>query len=412
MQRNVPENLVPVVPGEQEQSIASGLLAPRIPTRGHLKALDGVRGLAILMVIVSHGFESNHQSGGLLVRFLGDLFYYGFFGVDLFFVLSGFLITGILFDSLQDEGFFRKFYMRRALRIFPLYYVVLLVCFLLTPVLHLHWGDMGWLLVLYLQNLHPAVISQFSPGAGIGLYHFWSLAIEEQFYLVWPALVFLLRGRRAILTATLAGSAAAIVLRLILLGAHVSGLVLHVTTFCRADALLLGGTLAMLYRSQIWRHVNRWASLGFLAASVVIIASIMEKDALAAHGRINDFWGDGLRYTVLALGFGCLIAWSLQSGSMCQRIFSLSWLRFLGKYSYGIYILHVFSLTLLLPIVRPAILQMTHSKLLAVVLGGLFALAVGIIGAYCSYHLFEKRFLDLKRYFDYSRPPLDPGVRR
>jgi peptidoglycan/LPS O-acetylase OafA/YrhL len=80
-----------------------------LPPQGHLLALDGIRGLAILMVVCSHVFESNYHSGGVLTRFVGTVFYYGYFGVDLFFVLSGFLITGILVDSLQDEGYFRKF---------------------------------------------------------------------------------------------------------------------------------------------------------------------------------------------------------------------------------------------------------------------------------------------------------------
>lgn len=151
---------------------------------GHLLPLDGVRGLAILMVICSHAFESNYNSGGFLIRTIGHVLFYGFFGVDLFFVLSGFLITGILYDSVNDRGYFRKFYARRALRIFPLYYGVLAVCLLLTRPLHLHWGDMGWLLAFYLQNLHPMKIMSFSPGAPIGLFHFWSLAVEEQFYLV------------------------------------------------------------------------------------------------------------------------------------------------------------------------------------------------------------------------------------
>lgn len=159
-----------------------------IPT-GHLLPLDGVRGLAILMVVCSHSFESNYNSGSLPVRVLGHLFYYGSFGVDLFFVLSGFLITGILVDSITDAHYFRNFYARRALRIFPLYYLVLLLCFALTRPLHLHWGSMGWLLPVYLQNLRPQEIVTFSAGSGIALFHFWSLAIEEQFYLVWPAIV-------------------------------------------------------------------------------------------------------------------------------------------------------------------------------------------------------------------------------
>ena len=375
--------------------------------RKYLQPLDGIRGLAILMVICCHAFESNYQTGGLLVRFVGFLFYYGHFGVDLFFVLSGFLITGILFDSLGDSGFFRKFYARRALRIFPLYYGVLLVLFVLTHPLHLHWGSMGWLLLTYLQNLHPYAISNFAPGSGIGLYHFWSLAVEEQFYLVWPAVVFFVRGKRGLLVTTLAASAGALLLRLSLLAGGVPAIDIHVTTICRADSLLLGGSLAMLYRSRSWPRVLQVAPWGFLSAAIIVVTSIfLIESRVALHPLLGRFWMSGVRYSVLALGFACLIAWSLRPKSMCQWVFQLKWLRFLGKYSYGIYVLHVLALSVFALPLRAAILQATHSKLLAVVVAGVVSLSIGILAAYVSY-LYEKPFLRLKHLFDYSRPSLN-----
>jgi len=184
---------------------------------GHLKPLDGIRGVAILMVIGSHAFTANAEAGGVLTRRISACLGYGFFGVDLFFVLSGFLITGILVDSLDEDGFFRKFYARRVLRIFPLYYGVLLVLFLLTPVLRLQWHGMGWLMLGYFQNVRPNEIGTFSPGAGVALNHFWSLAVEEQFYLFWPAMVFFIRDRRRLLITTIAISAGALIFRLILI---------------------------------------------------------------------------------------------------------------------------------------------------------------------------------------------------
>lgn len=361
--------------------------------------------MAVLAVICSHAFQSNYEAGGLLLRVVGQVLHFGLFGVDLFFVLSGFLITGILFDSLGDESFFRKFYARRALRIFPLYYGVVLVFFALTPILHFQWGFHGWLIALYLQNFDPSSAMSFSPGRGIGVYHFWSLDIEEQFYLVWPAVVFFLRSRRAVLIATVVGSAGALILRFILLGMGTSVLAIHVATICRLDSLLIGGTLAMLYRMRAWTYVQRWAPLVFSIAAILIVASIMAEDALEAHARLNTYWTDGIRYTVLAIGFACLVAWSLQAGSVCERIFNARWLRFLGKYSYGIYVLHVFAIGALRSRIRPALFHLTHSKVLAVVLGGFIALGVGILAAYLSYQLFEKKFLRLKHHFDYTPNP-------
>ena len=378
--------------------------------RGHLLALDGVRGLAILMVIFSHAFESNYNSGGFLIRFIGHLFFYGFFGVDLFFVLSGFLITGILYDSLSDGGYFRKFYARRALRIFPLYYGVLAICLLLTRPLHLHWGNMGWLLAFYLQNLRPAEIVAFSPGAPIALFHFWSLAVEEQFYLVWPAVLFLVRGKRGLFFVMLVASAMALLLRLGLLAAGASPFAMHVTTICRADSLLLGGALAILYRSRRWAGVQRLAPWGFLGGILIIVASILlVEPLLVPHPLISEMWGEGLRFTVLAVSFACMIAWSLTSRSIGQRIFKMGWLRFLGKYSYGIYVLHVLVLAVMNLPMRVALLGLTHSKLFAVVGAGLTSLAVSIVAAYLSYHFYERPFLRLKQRFDYARPTLNHG---
>jgi len=362
------------------------------------------------MVVCSHVFESNYATAGPLARFLGTIFYYGFFGVDLFFVLSGFLITGILFDSLQDGGYFRKFYARRALRIFPLYYGVLLVCLLLTVPWHLHWDGMGWLFALYLQNFRAQRIMSFSLGHGVDLFHFWSLAVEEQFYLVWPAVVFFVRGKRSLLWTTLIGSAAALLLRLVFLGASQSSYVVHVTTIFRADSLLLGGTLALLYRSTAWQRVQRIAPWGFLAAAALILASIL----YLAPRLANNAWAaalcfEGIRYSILAPGFACLIAWSLQRESLCSRLFELGWLRFLGKYSYGLYVLHVFVMSAVNLPLRDLLERYTHNKLFSVAAAACTVLLLSIAAAYLSYHLYERPFLRLKHRFDYKRPSLNHG---
>ncbi len=378
--------------------------------RGHLLALDGVRGLAILMVFGCHAFESDYESRGYVFRKIGELLHYGNTGVDLFFVLSGFLITGILYDSLNDEGYFRKFYARRALRILPLYYGVLLVCLLLTYPLHLHWGNMGWLLLLYLQNLRPTAIAEFAPGRHLALYHFWSLAVEEQFYLVWPAVVFWVRTRNGLLRTMLITSAGAMVVRIGMVLAGVAPVAIHETTICRADSLLLGGVLALLYRSPDWETVKRWAPWGFVAAMAIYCGV---NGFANVHFR-NDYtkgllWSEGMSYTVLSIGYACLMAWSLKAGSVCSWIFRRGWMRFLGKYSYGLYVLHVLVLTPLLLPLRMALLGVTHSKAVSVVGAGLGCFGVSVVAAYASYHLYEKHFLNLKHRFDYSRKTLNHG---
>jgi peptidoglycan/LPS O-acetylase OafA/YrhL len=368
--------------------------------RGHLRSLDGIRGLAILMVLASHGFESNYLTGNFLIRFIGDFFYYGLFGVDLFFVLSGFLITGILVDSLSDQRFFTKFYARRILRIFPLYYGVLIALLLLTP--GLPWHGTGWILAAYLQNFFPASIDAHAPSPNFGLFHFWSLAVEEQFYLVWPAIVFFIRGKQKLFYATLILSGGALLLRLALLAHGSSSLSIHNNTLCRIDSLLIGGALALLYRSRHWPRVLQLAPWGFLVATAILVFSIVILPLEPIESGPALYWVRGFRYDVLSLGFACLIAWALRPQSIVRRLFEIAPMRFLGKYSYGIYVLHGIFLFFLIRHFRAIIVASTHSRLLAVVGAGCLAIAISIVAAWLSYQLFEKHFLRLKRFFDYA----------
>jgi peptidoglycan/LPS O-acetylase OafA/YrhL len=378
--------------------------------RGHLLALDGVRGFAILMVICRHAFEADYETNGFVYRVLGRLLHYGDTGVDLFFALSGFLITGILFDSLKDDGYFRKFYARRALRILPLYYGVLGVCLLLTYPLHLQWGNMGWLLLLYLQNLRPEAIADFSPGGHLVLYHFWSLAVEEQFYLVWPAVMFWVRTRSGLLRTMGMASAGALMVRvgMVVLGA--SPVAIRETTICRADSLLLGGALALLYRSPDWETVKRWAPWVCVGAMAIYAGmNGYVKSQFSDAPRQVMLWTEGPSYSMLAIGFMGLIAWSLKAGSVGSWIFQRAWLRLLGKYSYGLYVLHVLVISILNVPLRGAFLDVTHSKAVAVVAAGLVCFGISMAGAYASYQLYEKHFLQLKHRFDYARKTLNHG---
>ncbi len=206
------------------------------------------------------------------------------------------------------------------------------------------------------------------------------------------------------------GSGVALMLRLGLLAMGASPFAMHVTTVCRADSLLLGGALAMLYRSNRWVKVQQWAPWGFAASAIVMLASILVlKPLIRNAAQYWVYWGNGLSYTVLAVGFGCLIACSLRAGSVCQRVFQLGWLRFLGKYSYGLYVLHVLILTEIDVPLRDAIYGEVHSKLVAVLSAGLLSIGLSIVAAYASYHLYEKPFLNLKHRFDYARRSLNHG---
>src|SRR3954453_14091705 len=167
--------------------------------RGHIPALDAIRGLAIVVVTLYRiGGGGDGPASAIGHSWLMAL---GQRGVDLFFVLSGFLITGILFDAKGKEHYFRNFYVRRALRIFPLYYAALVAAIVILPLFGSSYAvafrpavaAQAWLW-LYGANLLQAIEGAWCLGP---LNHFWSLAIEEHFYLLWPAVIYFASRRTA-----------------------------------------------------------------------------------------------------------------------------------------------------------------------------------------------------------------------
>ena len=215
------------------------LLKRRSPAQGrHLPALDGLRGLAVLLVVVFHIYQVEPSPAQPISRLLYGATRLGQTGVDLFFVLSGFLITGILYDTKRSSRFFLNFYGRRTLRIFPLYYGVLVVAFILLPFLF-HYRGAGsgtvWLWT-YTTNLPVSFGREWGPFG-----HFWSLAIEEQFYLVWPLVVYAFR-RETLLRICVGCVAGAVVSRLVVESLGFSSFTF---TLCRMDSLTLGAFLAL-----------------------------------------------------------------------------------------------------------------------------------------------------------------------
>jgi len=372
-----------------------------------IPVLDGIRGLAILMVLLCH----LSLYGGIDPAITADWIFYKLTlplgcGVELFFVLSGFLITGILLDTKSAPGYFRSFYMRRLLRIFPLYYATLFFFYAILPrivtpgesyqqVLDAQAWDWA-----YLSNIRLALDGWWSAGY---LGHFWSLAIEEQFYLVWPVLV-LVFSRRSFLAlcATLLGVSVTI-----RWGQWVDGesLVRGYVTFARLDPLVTGAALAALARSPrglaALRPWARVAGAGSLTALTYLITTEAHSDP-ASVSRV-------FVQTLYALVFGSLLVLTVtaRKGSGLQRVFSNRALVFLGIYSYGIYVFHhpllVFAGTHDIGAHRLPTVLGSQLPALAVVMavGGAVTLAV----AWLSYHLFEMRFLRLKRFFRPGRKP-------
>ena len=381
-------------------------VAEASPYARHLPALDGVRGFAVLGVACSHLFPGTPHSA--FEAFAHNAFAFGSSGVDLFFVLSGFLITGILYDSLPDPGFFRKFYARRVLRIFPLYYGVLAVFALAALLFGLNFHHELLSLALYLQNTNLIAqrMRDYTGPTALPLPHFWSLAIEEQFYLVWPVTVFFLRTRRRLLVFCAAALLLCPLLRAFLFLHGVNYFIVETNTLCRSDSLLAGAALALLFRSRIHDRVLRAAAWIFLAGAVSLVLLVYASNHGPFLNTPTGYWIFlAFDFSSIALASVGLIALSLRS-PLVSRLCTLHPMRWLGKYSYGIYVLHLILFSYLFEPLRHLVsVHLTPDKGADIIITGVLIFCLSLIAAYLSYHLYEKHFLRLKRYFDYRSHP-------
>ncbi len=374
----------------------------RPENRAYYPALDGLRALALILVVAQHYIYLP----------------WGWTGVDLFFVLSGFLITGILYDTRDARHRVRNFYIRRTLRIFPLYYGVFLVLLLSTPFLHWQWSRYWILWPLYLGNFirffHPFSQNPDFLWAGdawlkstgrlhtvLYLGHFWSLCIEEQFYFIWPPVVFLIKDRRRLMAICLAVMVALPILRelavLLLPRAFIDLEFTYRFTPLRIDALLLGGLLALLLRGPerlaVLAALRWFARIAFPLAAIYLFHSLWRHYLTYQPPVWRLTWG----FTVIDLLAASLIALCLIPGSLLYRALSVRPLRSLGKISYGAYVFHDIPHHLYAFIIEAKIAPHisfihTHARPSIALLGFVGTLIL----AWLSFRFFESPFLNLK----------------
>jgi peptidoglycan/LPS O-acetylase OafA/YrhL len=389
--------------------------------RGHVPALDGLRGVAILAVMLFHlitacGYGSDAWVTRKIIGFAVNLWS----GVDLFFVLSGFLITGILLRVRDQPSYFRNFYVRRSLRIFPLYFAALIVIFVVlpyfvaidTPGVRRVYHAQGWLWA-YSEDVAILVHNEdfFDPD-WLWVGHFWSLAVEEHFYLLWPLVVYFCRRRTLVIFSSFLIVATPLI-RGLMLFRHLDMAMIYTQTFSRTDELALGGLLAVFAERLNYGELARYARLA-VAGSVayLILAMVIQRGPL--------WWGHwtalGPGFSALALGAAGLVVFALSPvGNPLSRLLEGRVLSAFGKYSYGLYVLHVPLQPLFMRLFPPAQIGalasgLGHTGSRLVGLLGFTALAgsVTLVLAVLSFHLFEQPFLQLKRFFEY-RPGPDAG---
>lgn len=344
----------------------------------HIPQLDVLRGIAVLVVMLYHVSDlvpSLHAR-----RILG----LGYTGVDLFFVLSGFLITGILVRSKDQPNYFKNFYARRALRIWPIYYVLLLFTFVALPVLEprLRSSIFGlsrpWQSFLFfVQNLFANGQSAFDTVRVT-----WSLAIEEQYYLAWPVIIWL-APRRSLKALAISAVLISIFARSSVLYGLTAPLNIYTNTATRLDGLGLGAFLALWIPEADARAI-KWGGL------IAVLAALSL--GLGAGWFRPGHWAF---YTVVSLVFAGVLCLAINVPALSK----FQSLKYTGKISYGLYLFHVpvFQLAAwgrkFLP-AHPAV------PLELALLAGSFAACFGLAAA--SWKFFESRLLRLKSRFEYS----------
>jgi peptidoglycan/LPS O-acetylase OafA/YrhL len=380
----------------------NSVVKPKSIFRGHIAELDAMRALGLCMVLICHFWP---RGLGEAVFQFGQL---GWIAMDSFFVMSGFLITGILLDSREKPSYFANYYARRSLRIFPLYYVVLLAWFWISKhtdfgngyrTMVQQWGSPMWF-TFYLGNIRAAIkgvwptIFAYAP--------LWSLQLEEQYYLLFPFAVLWMKREH---------------LRRLLIGAVIFSPLFRFATYLwhpgnlllqyvllpgHCEGLALGGLIAIRFRSGEWKLSTRklaiWTSvlLGFTA-----VTSYISIRGVADPGHSSP-WNRTVGYSISSFGCACLVLLLIcLRDSPSTRWMRIAPLQYLGKISYGVYLLHPIAQWMILELIKKNFLHFHNDdpRWFAEVV------ALSLVLAALSWHFFESPLLQLKSRFSYAPKP-------
>ena len=357
---------------------------PTTSTRSYFPALDGLRGIAILLVICCHNFD-----------FL-PYFEFGRVGVDLFFVLSGFLITDILLKTREKKNFLRNFYLRRVLKIFPVYYGALLLFFIIAPIFqnaqvqYNYYQSNQPFLWLHLQNWLQYIHIQ--PEDSMVLSHFWSLSVEAQFYLIWPLMVLVVTNTRLLSQILILVVVICVLARFSswsYFGAGSANFYFqHIT---RLDGICIGSLIAIWRLSSYDQTKKRVLQLGLITLILQIILFAVSKTLVT----FPHFAFTG--YTFIAASFGTIVFFAAEKRNFLSKIvLENAVIRFIGRISYGLFVFHwpilaMFKIYLLKNLADSGFSY--QSGYLAI---SLLALATTVFISLISYYFFEKKILALK----------------
>jgi peptidoglycan/LPS O-acetylase OafA/YrhL len=347
--------------------------------------LDGIRGIAILTVLLYHVFAYSmmRRPWTGLPHFVMRVMEHGARGVDLFFVLSGFLITGILLDTRSDPHYFRNFYARRALRILPVYYAVLLVIL----IFYRHSWDYVLLSFFYLSNIAPILGILMVNGA------MWSLSVEEHYYLLWPLLVRKLQPQTVAVVAAAVCVAEPVIRGLAF--SHVASVFPY--TWFRLDGIACGALLAYFVRTPLY-SVQNTKALVIALASIGILAEVVGTPwGIRAHSTL---FGAVTQFTTINLICAAAVLWGASMSQLPQtRVLRSRALIVLGELSYCLYLVHCLVMD-----AYDATLRALHyppiTDFKSIVLRAVVVVALSMAIAAISRKVLELPALRLKRFFE------------
>jgi peptidoglycan/LPS O-acetylase OafA/YrhL len=371
----------------------------------HIPILDGIRAYAVLMVCIFHFFMANesgiYENNKILGIFLFKTSELGKRGVELFFILSGFLITGILLDTKKSLNYFKTFYARRFLRIFPLYYFVLFISFAILPLILTI--DVTAAEIIKKQSFLWTYTSNLASFWGKGgwdagtnfpwFVHFWSLCVEEHFYLLWPLMIYYIDEKilPKIMWAIIVVSALSFLFSSVFPNIMP---VLGCSSIVYAGVLSLGGLIAIYHRNQV-----KLKKKGILLRKYILLTGILLfiVNFIPRKFALNEI----LTLFLSVLFFVQLLVISLNGSAFASKILNHKKLFFIGKISYGIYVYHGLLVPFLNSYLYKAILSSLHNAFIASIIHTVISTCISIALAWVSWEIFERKFLSFKKYFAY-----------
>ncbi len=370
-------------------------------------ALEGLRGIAILMIMLRHFYNEEiiRDAYPIIGPIITKLAIAGNYGVELFFVISGFLITNVLLDSKNGPNYYRNFYMRRFLRIFPLYYAVLFVIFFILP--HLVTFDTAAKDITTRQIWFWTYLSN-APWAGGGwdnsaifrLGHLWFLCVVVHFYIIWPLIIYKYE-QQTIVKICLAGMIVCLTARIFYTTAGWPEF-FRWTTITKCDGLLWGSFLAVgLKQKNITNLIHEYTPIVALLSGLIFSALILVPRRLMWD--TSQYWWTFME-TVSVLFFGGVLLLALRETGALTALMKNKLLVTLGKYSYGLFIIHNICLPLFQRLFKPTELAIKlDSPMMAQGIYYILTITSSLILAFATWHLYEKQFIKLKAFFAFNK---------